>query len=316
MSVEALLGTDRVFAADLQALRPHPGQAAARREPARAARRLGDHGLAPGRLAAPASRTPTRCAAPRRSPGPPATPSRTPRTVAARELAARDRQPGRAAPTAGWSRTATSTAPRSPTCSTSSPSRSPTSPRCPSAAPTACWTWPATTACPPFLADDPGVDSGAHDRPVHPGGASSSELKRLAVPASVGLDPQLGHAGGPRLDGLVGRAQAAPRRRRPHPGARHRDRSPRPAPSTCARPLAPGPGDRRGGRRAARGRTRARAGPVPRPGDRAGGPAWSPTARSSPPPSRWSARCAEAATARARMPAGPRAASDRGSGRA
>ena len=29
MSVEALLGTDRVFAADLQALRPHPGQASA-----------------------------------------------------------------------------------------------------------------------------------------------------------------------------------------------------------------------------------------------------------------------------------------------
>ncbi|PSK96806.1 histidine ammonia-lyase [Murinocardiopsis flavida] len=29
MSVEALLGTDRVFASDLQALRPHPGQAAA-----------------------------------------------------------------------------------------------------------------------------------------------------------------------------------------------------------------------------------------------------------------------------------------------
>ena len=28
MSVEALLGTDAVFAADLQALRPHPGQAA------------------------------------------------------------------------------------------------------------------------------------------------------------------------------------------------------------------------------------------------------------------------------------------------
>src|SRR5690606_31201904 len=27
MSVEALLGTDRVFAADLQAMRPHPGQA-------------------------------------------------------------------------------------------------------------------------------------------------------------------------------------------------------------------------------------------------------------------------------------------------
>jgi histidine ammonia-lyase len=31
MSVEALLGTDRVFAADLQVLRPHPGQAASAR---------------------------------------------------------------------------------------------------------------------------------------------------------------------------------------------------------------------------------------------------------------------------------------------
>ena len=31
MSVEAILGTDRVFAADLQALRPHPGQAASAR---------------------------------------------------------------------------------------------------------------------------------------------------------------------------------------------------------------------------------------------------------------------------------------------
>jgi histidine ammonia-lyase len=31
MSVEALLGTDRVFAADIQALRPHPGQAASAR---------------------------------------------------------------------------------------------------------------------------------------------------------------------------------------------------------------------------------------------------------------------------------------------
>lgn len=35
MSVEALLGTDRVFSADLQALRPHPGQAASARNMAR-----------------------------------------------------------------------------------------------------------------------------------------------------------------------------------------------------------------------------------------------------------------------------------------
>ena len=38
-----------------------------------------------------------------------------------------------------------------------------------------------------------------------------SELKRLAVPGQRRLDPQLGDAGGPRLDGLGGRAQAAPR---------------------------------------------------------------------------------------------------------
>ena len=31
MSVEGQLGTDRVFAADLQAIRPHPGQALVRR---------------------------------------------------------------------------------------------------------------------------------------------------------------------------------------------------------------------------------------------------------------------------------------------
>ena len=36
-----------------------------------------------------------------------------------------------------------------------------------------------------------------------------SELKRLAAPASRRLDPVLGDAGGPRLDGLVGGAQAA-----------------------------------------------------------------------------------------------------------
>ena len=40
MSVEALLGTDRVFAADLQALRPQPGQAVSARATCAAARRL------------------------------------------------------------------------------------------------------------------------------------------------------------------------------------------------------------------------------------------------------------------------------------
>ena len=40
MTVEALLGTDRAFAADLVALRPQVGQARQRRQPAPAARRL------------------------------------------------------------------------------------------------------------------------------------------------------------------------------------------------------------------------------------------------------------------------------------
>ena len=56
---------------------------------------------------------------------------------------------------------------------------------------------------PPFLADDPGVDSG-HMIAQYTQAAIVSELKRLAVPASRRLDPVQRHAGGPRLDGLVG----------------------------------------------------------------------------------------------------------------
>ena len=63
---------------------------------------------------------------------------------------------------------------------------------------------------PPFLADDPGVDSG-HMIAQYTQAAIVSELKRLAVPATRRLDPVLRHAGGPRVDGLVGGAQAAPR---------------------------------------------------------------------------------------------------------
>ena len=73
----------------------------------------------------------------------------------------------------------------------------------------------------PFLADDPGVDSGPHDRPVHPGG----DRLRAQAPGRTGvgrLHPQLGDAGGPRLDGLGGRPETAPGRRRADPGAGHR----------------------------------------------------------------------------------------------
>ena len=61
---------------------------------------------------------------------------------------------------------------------------------------------------PPFLADDPGVDSG-HMIAQYTQAAIVSELKRLANPASVDSIPSQRDAGGPRLDGLVGRPQAA-----------------------------------------------------------------------------------------------------------
>ena len=72
MSVEGLLGTDDVFADDLHALRPHPGQAAS----AGNLRKI----MAGSQIreshrteACTGSRTPTRCAARRRSPAPYAT---------------------------------------------------------------------------------------------------------------------------------------------------------------------------------------------------------------------------------------------------
>ena len=71
---------------------------------------------------------------------------------------------------------------------------------------------------PPFLADDPGVDSGHMIAQYTPGRRSSRELKRLAVPASVDSIPSSRDAGGPRLDGLARRPQAAPGGRRPRPG--------------------------------------------------------------------------------------------------
>ena len=93
---------------------------------------------------------------------------------------------------------------------------------------------------PPFLADDPGVDSG-HMIAQYTQAAIVSELKRLAVPGARRLDPVQRDAGGPRVDGLVGRPQAAPLRRRADPGASRSRCSPPPARSTCARPLEPSP---------------------------------------------------------------------------
>ena len=58
---------------------------------------------------------------------------------------------------------------------------------------------------PPFLADDPGVDSGPDDRPVHAGG----DRLRAQAPGRARerrQHPEQRDAGGPRLDGLGARA--------------------------------------------------------------------------------------------------------------
>ncbi len=106
----------------------------------------------------------------------------------------------------------------------------------------------------------------AHDRPVHPG--RGGLRAQAAGGARVGgLDPVLGDAGGPRLDGLVGGPQAAPVGRRAAPGAGHRAAVGGPG-AGPARPAAARPGDRGGGRGAARAGAGPRAGPVPGAGDR------------------------------------------------
>ena len=74
MSVEGLLGTDDVFADDLHALRPHPGQAASAsnlRKIMAGSEIRESHRT----VACTGSRMRIRCAAPRRWPEPCATPS-------------------------------------------------------------------------------------------------------------------------------------------------------------------------------------------------------------------------------------------------
>ena len=106
-----------------------------------------------------------------------------------------------------------------------------------------------------------------HDRAVHPGG--DRVRAQTARRSGVGrLDPQLGDAGGPRLDGLVGRPEAAPGGRRAHPGARHRAAH-RGSGSGAACAAAARTGHRRRDRRPPRGRrTRSRTRSLARSGDR------------------------------------------------
>ena len=144
MSVEGQLGTDRVFAPELQAIRPHPGQALSAAN--LTALMAGSAIVASHRTGtATASRTPTPCAARRRCTAPPATPSSTPRPSPAASSRARSTTPSSSA--TRWSPTATSTAPRWATSSTSSRSSPPTWHRSASVAPTASSTGRAATAC-------------------------------------------------------------------------------------------------------------------------------------------------------------------------
>ena len=169
MSVEALLGTDRVFAADLQALRPQPGQARRRGQPAGAAGRLADRRLASrARLRPRAGRLLAALRA-RRSPAPPATPLAHARLVAG-VRAARRRSTTRSCTLDGRveSNGNFHGAPVAyvldflaiPTADVASISERRTDRMLDAA---------RSRGLPPFLADDPGVDSGPHDRPVHPG---------------------------------------------------------------------------------------------------------------------------------------------------
>ena len=83
----------------------------------------------------------------------------------------------------------------------------------------------------------PGRGQRAHDRAVHPGRDRLGD-EAARQPGQRRLHPVERDAGGPRLDGLVVRAQAAPFRRRADPGDRrrgaHRRPGARPAPAARA----------------------------------------------------------------------------------
>lgn len=95
---------------------------------------------------------------------------------------------------------------------------------------------------PPFLADDAGVDSGLMIA-QYTQAALVSELEAAGRTGVRRLDPVLRDAGGPCVDGLVRGPQAAHRRRQPHPGDRRRAvrRHPR---GGAARGLTPAPASR------------------------------------------------------------------------
>ena len=224
--------------------RPEPAGDAPAPRPGRVGRQpvalLGGSGSSPrtaGRTAT-ASRTPTRCAARRRCTAPPATPSSTPARGRARARRPRSttRCAGRdgrvesngnfhGAPVAYVLDFLAIVAADVASISERRTDRFLDKAR--------------NHGLPPFLADDPGVDSG-HMIAQYTQAAIVSELKRLADPASVDSIPSARcRRTTSRWAGR--RAQAAPLRRRPDAGRRDRGphRGPRPRPARAAAPSPP-----------------------------------------------------------------------------
>ena len=228
MSVEGLLGTDAVFAADLQALRPHPGSGGLGRDHARRAGRVADHGSSPrARLHAGAGRVLLRCA-------PQVTGAARDAVdyaalVASRELASAVDNPvitldGRVesngnfhgAPVAYALDFLAIVAADVASMAERRTDRFLDASR--------------SQGLNPFLADDPGVDSG-YMIAQYTQAAIVSELKRLAAPSSVDSIPSsamqedhvsMGWSGARKLRRVGRRADPGARHRAAHRRARHR----------------------------------------------------------------------------------------------
>ena len=219
MSVEGLLGTDDVFAADLHGLRPQPGQAVSAENIRKMMARQRNSPVPPHRCLHPGAGRLLAALRPGRGRWRPR--HRRPRRPGGRLGAGvRRRQPRRHARRPGreqrqlprGSGRLRARLPRDRRgrrrVDLGAPHR-PVPRRRPQQRPAA------------VPRRRPGGRQRPHDRAVHPGGdrvrdeaAGGSGIRRL--------DPVLGDAGGPRLDGLVRRAQAAARGRRALTRARRR----------------------------------------------------------------------------------------------
>ena len=233
MSVEAQLGTDRVFAAELQAIRPHPGQAASA---ANLVALLADSGVVASHRGPDCNRVQDayslRCSP--QVQGAARDTVEHAATVAERELASAIDNPvvlpdeGRVESNGNFHGAPVGLRARLPrdrrrrrrldqrAAYRPVPRQGPQ---------------PRAAAVPRRR---PRRRQRADDRAVHPG--RDRQRAEAAGRAGLGrLDPVQRDAGGPRLDGLVRRAQAAALRRRADPGRRDRGAHRRPG----ARPAGP-----------------------------------------------------------------------------